>query len=330
MQISYIQRYSKAFWHYLDQDNVIEIAINPDGRIWVERHGDHHMMLVEETMTANDIAQLTKQIAGQQKTVSGINNPITSAMIETDGLPVRIQCVLPPACMGAGSITIRKFSKHEIPASGISMISAGKMSSSQSAIEEIKSIFEGNAGSFEDVATIIVESKLTVMVSGGTGSGKTTVLKALLAKVPKEERIITIEDVPELMPSSPNYVGLITDRDSKNRGPKDLLASVLRMRPDRFLMGELRGDEARMFMEAINTGHSGSLTTMHANTAEKAINRLILMGLGGAANISPRVMVSNICDTIDLVLQSGRNGPKRGIVGYYVPAEHAKELREKF
>ena len=326
---SYIKRFSKEIWEYLIDDAVIEVAVNPDESIWVERAGDDHMHKTDKCMDANAIKQLTGQIAGSQGTKSGRNALITSAMIETTGLPVRVQCVLPPACQGAGSITIRKFSKVSIPSSAINLIEGHASNDVEKAITEIEKIFEAG-GSFDEISDLIVDNRLTVLVSGGTGSGKTTILKALLNKVDKHERVISIEDVPELLPDLPNYVGLLADRDSDMRGPKQLLASVLRMRPDRFLVGELRGDEARMFMEAVNTGHAGSFSTMHANSAQKAINRLVLMGLGGAANISPRVMVSNICDPIDLVLQTGRNGSKRGVTGLFVPSKHVKKLREKF
>lgn len=326
---SYIKRYARAIWDDLTDDAVIEVAVNPDESIWVERTGDAHMRKTEKRMDANAIRQLTGQIAGSQGTKSGRDHLITSAMIDVEGRPVRVQCVLPPACQGAGSITIRKFSKVSIPAAAIGIIDGHASDDVTRPIAEIRKIFE-KKGAFEEAAGLIVESRLTVLVSGGTGSGKTTILKALLEKVDANERVISIEDVPELLPDLPNCVGLIADRDSDRRGPKQLLASVLRMRPDRFLVGELRGDEARMFVEAVNTGHAGSFSTMHANSAEKAINRLVLMGLGGASNISPRTMVSNICDTIDLVVQTGRNGAKRGVTGLYVPAEHARDLREKF
>lgn len=327
---SYIKRYAREIWDELTDDAVIEVAVNPDECIWIERAGDAHMRKTDKRMDANAIRQLTGQIAGSQGTKSGRDHLITSAMIDVAGQPVRVQCVLPPACQGAGSITIRKFSRITIPASAIGIIEGHADDEDITrAVAEIRNIFE-KKGSFEEAAGLIVESRLTVLVSGGTGSGKTTILKALLEKVDANERVISIEDVPELLPDLPNYVGLIADRDSDRRGPKQLLASVLRMRPDRFLVGELRGDEARMFVEAVNTGHAGSFSTMHANSAGKAINRLVLMGLGGAGNISPRTMVSNICDTIDLVLQTGRNGAKRGVTGLYVPAEHVRDLREKF
>jgi len=327
---SYIRRYAKPLWGFLSQDDVLEVAVNPNESVWVERRGDHSMMPTDVTMDANAIAQLTAQIAGAQGSRSGRENLLTSAMLQTDVGQVRVQCVLPPASEGAGSITIRKFSVNRIPASSINIIRQGREHDVSNAIEEIRKIWDSEDPSFDRIADIIVEAHLTVLVSGGTGSGKTTILKAILAKIPSTERIITIEDVQEILPSQPNYVGLLADRDSDVRGPKELLASVLRMRPDRFLMGELRGDEARMFLEAINTGHEGSMSTMHANSAEKAINRLVLMALGGAGNLTPSLIVSNICDTVDIVLQAGRSGPNRGLIGLYVPSEHAKELRTKF
>ncbi len=289
-----------------------------------------YMQPTDAKMTKNEIVQLTKQLAGNQGTKSGKDNLITSAMLdEGDGPPLRVQCVLPPASAGSGTITIRKFSTHQIEPERIPIIHAVSDDPIGQVIEEIKNKWQTDKN-IADIAKTIIENHLTVLVSGGTSSGKTTVLKALMTYLPKEERLITIEDVPELLPNMPNYVSLIADREKENRGPKKLLESVLRMRPDRFLVGELRGDETRMFIEAINTGHTGSLSTMHANTAETAINWLVLMGLGGGANVSPRLMVSNICDTIDLVIQCGRVGDKRGVTGLYVPREHSQELRDKF
>lgn len=346
----YIRRYAAPIWDYLEAPDVIEIAVNPDETVWVERAGAAHMTKTDATITANAIRQLTNQIAGSHGIKSGRNNLITSAMLEVEGKPVRVQCVLPPACGGAGAITIRKFSEVAIPTHDIKILREASEDAVTEHLDAIKRIWD-NPGSdvsvnpqpdgsgtdpsaqcseFAEIAEIIIQNRLTVLVSGGTSSGKTTVLKALLAHVPREERIITIEDVPELLPDLPNYVPLIADRESTIRGPKQLLASVLRMRPDRFLVGELRGDEARVFLEAINTGHAGSLSTMHANSARKAINRLVLMGMGASANVSPRLMVSNICDTVDLILQCGKSENERGLVGYFDPSVHEVELLGKF
>ena len=277
-------------------------------------------------MDANSIAQLTRQLAGDQGTKSGINDLLTSAQLEAeDGTLLRVQCVLPPASAGVGSITIRKSNDTLIPACDIEILCPlDDLWDSQ----HIK--LDRNIGEFEGLADRIVKDRLTVLISGGTSSGKTTALKALLSVIPKTERIITIEDVPELEPNAPNLVTLITDRDSSSRGPKALLAAVLRMRPDRLLLGELRGDEARVFIEAVNTGHDGSMSTIHANSAPKAINRLVLMALGAAPNLTASLMIANICDTIDLVIQVGRQGNKRGITGFFVPADHQSELVAKF
>jgi len=275
MAQNYIRRYATPIWQYLKRDDITEVAVNPDGRVWIETTSNRYMMQTDDRMDENAVKQFTGQLAGEQSTQSG-RGPEKSDWMEA-----------------------------------------------------ISSTFD-QAGSFETIAELIIRHRLNVVVSGGTSSGKTTVLKSLLAKVDPNERVITIEDVPELMPKLPNYVGLIADRDSDVRGPKQLLASVLRMRPDRFLVGELRGDEARVFLEAINTGHDGSMTSLHANSAEKAINRLVLMALGASENLSARTVVTNICDTIDLVLQTGQTDKGRGLVGYYLPSEHVIELRDKF
>lgn len=112
MEPSYIKRYAKPLWDFLQDDSINEVAVNPDETVWIERAGVGDMEKTEAVMDANAIKQFTSQIAGAQKTTSGRKAPITSAMFETDDLPLRVQCVLPPACMGSGSITIRKFSNH--------------------------------------------------------------------------------------------------------------------------------------------------------------------------------------------------------------------------
>ena len=330
MAQNYIRRYATPIWQYLKRDDITEVAVNPDGRVWIETTSNRYMMQTDDRMDENAVKQFTGQLAGEQSTQSGRGHLMTSAMLTVDEVeyPLRVQCVLPPACLGGGSITVRKFAKSFVQAQDIQILKDA-CSEKSDWMEAISSTFD-QAGSFETIAELIIRHRLNVVVSGGTSSGKTTVLKSLLAKVDPNERVITIEDVPELMPKLANYVGLIADRDSDVRGPKQLLASVLRMRPDRFLVGELRGDEARVFLEAINTGHDGSMTSLHANSAEKAINRLVLMALGASENLSARTVVTNICDTIDLVLQTGQTDQGRGLIGWYVPSEHVSELRDKF
>jgi len=308
MAQNYIRRYATPIWQYLKRDDITEVAVNPDGRVWIETTSNRYMMQTDDRMDENAVKQFTGQLAGEQSTQSGRGHLMTSAMLTVDEVeyPLRVQCVLPPACLGGGSITVRKFAKSFVQAQDIQILKDARSEKSDW-MEAISSTFD-QAGSFETIAELIIRHRLNVVVSGGTSSGKTTVLKSLLAKVDPNERVITIEDVPELMPELPNYVGLIADRDSDVRGPKQLL----------------------VFLEAINTGHDGSMTSLHANSAEKAINRLVLMALGASENLSARTVVTNICDTIDLVLQTGQTDKGRGLVGYYLPSEHVIELRDKF
>ena len=122
------------------------------------------------------------------------------------------------------------------------------------------------SGDIDAALRFCVENKLNMIVSGGTSTGKTVAARKILSLIVPEERIITIEEAAELRPEQPNAVTLIADRDTEARSADVLLASTLRMRPDRIVLGEVRGREAMTFLEAINTGHGGSLTTLHAET----------------------------------------------------------------
>ena len=143
----------------------------------------------------------------------------------------------------------------------------------------------------------------------------------MLYLIPDHERLVTIEDSSELRPRQPNVICLIADRSPASpRTAEKLLQATLRLRPDRIIVGELRGSEAATFLEAINTGHGGSFTTLHAQTARKAMDRLALMVMGTGTQLQYAEVMRYLRSTIDLVIQAGRVGNKRGIVEIYVPS----------
>ena len=138
--------------------------------------------------------------------------------------------------------------------------------------------------------------------------------------IPQEERIITIEDAAELYPSQPNTVSLIADRRSETRSTDQLLEATLRMRPDRIIVGEVRGKEAMTFLEAINTGHGGSMTTLHAETPQLALDRLAMAAGRSDVPMSYTDIREYILRSIDVIIQAGRHEDQRGIAEIYVPA----------
>jgi pilus assembly protein CpaF len=155
-----------------------------------------------------------------------------------------------------------------------------------------------------------VKARLNVLISGGAGAGKTTLLNALSAYIPHDHRIITIEDSAELQLQQPHVVRLETrPRNIEGRGEvtqRDLVRNALRMRPDRILIGEVRGDEAIDMLQAMNTGHDGSLTTIHANTTRDALSRLETMVQMGGVKLSERAMRQQVASAINLVIQVAR------------------------
>jgi type IV secretion system protein VirB11 len=173
-----------------------------------------------------------------------------------------------------------------------------------------------------------VANKLNIIVSGGTSTGKTVAARKILAYVPEDERIVTIEEAAELLPSQPNSVTLISNRDVKTQTADVLLTSTLRMRPDRIVLGEVRGQEAMTFLEAINTGHGGSMTTLHAETPQLAVQRLAIAALKTDVPMTYRDMIQYIESSIDVIIQAGRHEGDRGITEFYLPGR-SEEGEEK-
>lgn len=167
----------------------------------------------------------------------------------------------------------------------------------------------------------LVSERLNVIVSGGTSTGKTVAARKIISLIPPEERIITIEEAAELRPEQPNAVTLIADRDTDARSADVLLASTLRMRPDRIVLGEVRGREAMTFLEAINTGHGGSLTTLHAETPQLAVRRLAIAALKTDVPMTYADMVDYIEGSIDVIIQAGRHDGARGVTEFFLPGQ---------
>ena len=174
-------------------------------------------------------------------------------------------------------------------------------------------------GDIDAALSFIVHHKMNALIAGATDSGKTTVARKMLAQVSDSERIITIEDAPELQLTQPNVVTLIAARDSKTRSPDIMLTSCMRMRPDRLIVGEVRGKEAMTFIEAINTGHGGSMTTIHAETPKLALWKLAIMALKSELPLTFDDTLRYIASSIDVVVQNGRAGGERGVLEFYIP-----------
>ncbi|MNX90695.1 Type IV secretion system protein VirB11 [compost metagenome] len=172
------------------------------------------------------------------------------------------------------------------------------------------------AGDVAGLLSAAVKGRRNILISGGTSTGKTTFLNALMKEVPAGERLIFIEDTPELHLRHPNAVGLLAARSALGEAAAttdDLLNASLRMRPDRVILGELRGPEAYTFLRAVNTGHPGSMTTVHADSPERAVEQLALLVLQGGTRLVREDVIHYVRSTIDVYVQLERVGGQRSV-----------------
>lgn len=272
----------------ISDDTITEVMINGSENIFIEQNGrlfklDKHF---ESQRRLEDIIQRIVGLAGREVNQA---NPICDTRLP-DGS--RVNVVLPPIALCGPTLTIRKFSKT--PMTMEKLIAYGSIT------QEIA-----------DKLALLVKAKYNIFISGGTGSGKTTFLNALSNYIPKDERVITIEDSAELqIVGVENLVSLET-RNANASGAgqitiRDLIKSSLRMRPERIIVGECRGGEALDMLQAMNTGHDGSLSTGHANSTQDMLSRLETMVLQGAAGLPLEAIRQQIASAVDIIIHLSR------------------------
>ena len=319
---SYAEQGLKPLEALLSSDDVNEIVINPDNRIFVEYAQKAHMEeVVDVEMSQQEIHSLGNNLAGDTGNALGEDHPIVSGRVFVFNNDVRVQVVVPPAIEKGVSLSIRKYVSRvlmptEIQFIGGSVDDIGKsrMWSKDNLREQI------DDQSLPEFFSHMIESRMNILISGGTSSGKTTIARALLNMCNENERIVTIEDAIELRPTHNNAVALVASRlEGSDRTTAKLLESSLRMRPDRLIVGELRGSEAYNFLEAINTGHPGSISTIHADSPTLALERIALMVMQMGVRLSRQDIIEYAKQTIDLIIQVGRRDGKRGIIDVLMP-----------
>jgi type IV secretion system protein VirB11 len=298
---------------HLGRADVTDIYINQPGEAWLECLGGAVERHVVPALTEMVLARLARQLAALTHQGVSREHPLMSAILP-DGS--RVQVVAPPATRDHMAIAIRKQIAPRL--SLADYVANGAFA--QTGSDPLRQADEGGSAAHEqigpaDVARVLadgVRSRKNILISGGTSTGKTTFMNALLREVPREERLILIEDTPELAVDHPNHVGLIAVRGELGEArvtANDLVTASLRMRPDRIILGELRGSEAFAFLRAINSGHPGSMTTIHADTPESAIEQLVLLVLQAGTGLSRTDIRHYIAQTIDLFVQL-RRGPR--------------------
>ncbi len=271
----------------LEDDDISEIMVNSAEEIYFEKNGKLYKS--EITFSSNQaVLYAIERIVTPLGRRIDEGSPLVDARLK-DGS--RVNAIIPPLALKGPSITIRKFMKQRLH--GEDLIKFG------SASKEMM-VFINNA----------VKNRQNIVVSGGTGSGKTTLLNILSNNIPDNERIVTIEDSAELKLYQPNLVSL-ESRPPNQEGKgaveiRDLVKNSLRMRPDRIVVGECRGGEALDMMQAMNTGHDGSLTTLHANSAVDCLARLEVLILMAEMDLPSRAIREQIASSVDIVLQQTR------------------------
>lgn len=272
----------------ISDDSITEVMINGSENIFIEQNGHLYKLdkQFESQRRLEDIIQRIVGLAGREVNQA---NPICDTRLP-DGS--RVNVVLPPIALCGPTLTIRKFSKTPM--------TIEKLIQYDSITKEIA-----------DKLELLVRAKYNIFISGGTGSGKTTFLNALSNYIPKDERVITIEDSAELQIANIENLVRLETRNANAAGAgqitiRDLIKSSLRMRPERIVVGEVRGGEALDMLQAMNTGHDGSLSTGHANSTEDMLSRLETMVLQGAAGLPLEAIRQQIASAIDIIIHLSR------------------------
>lgn len=299
---SYLSENLRAcFGDLIEDERMTEIAVNADGSVWIERVGDPAMQRAPLTLDPPTALKLGHDVAGESpvsktRTLAGSEFFLGASLW-------RAQVVAPPTVESGFSVALRRAVSDHLP---LSRLCAGVNMKSliQGEDDAARRVFEAfDAGNFQKFITRAVLAKWNILFSGGTSSGKTTWARACLDVVPEDERILTIEDVYELRPKHPNCLAM---RSSEAATPSDLLKACLRLRPDRVIMGELRGAEAFDFLSVVNSGHGGTISTLHADSPEGALYRLANMVMQAGMGKEQGAIIEECRRAIHVVIQLGR------------------------
>jgi pilus assembly protein CpaF len=292
MSFEVIIPFLKPIEHLLASETVSEIMVNPDGSIWMEESGQ--IQPLPETRFDDGALQTGLEvIANRFGKKLDADSPILNLRLP-DGS--RMAAMIPPVVNPGPLMTIRKFTSRNFTLADLMRV---EMLTEEQAVMLTDAVREGQ----------------NILIAGGTGSGKSTLLGTLADAIPKTERILLIEDTAELHIRKPHIVSTESQLDThrSNVTFDDLLKAALRHRPDRIIVGEVRGPEARTLLDAMNTGHRGTLATIHASSADESIRRLASLAIRSSSNLQLSVAEEDVRRCINLIVHISRHQGKRRV-----------------
>ena len=327
MNLAALETYLLPLKNIFAEDGVNEISINKPQEAWIEKRGDTRREILPQ-LDFNHLRELAQLVA--QSTTQRISEetPLLSATLPTG---FRIQIVIPPACEpGTIGMSIRKPSSMNLYLDDYEKLGAFDNIVIEEEIDNNILILKELLLK-KDIKNFLLQSvllKKNIIISGGTSTGKTTFTNAMLKAIPTGERIITCEDAREIdLKDHPNRMHLLASKGGQGRAKvttQDLIEACLRLRPDRIIVGELRGIEAFSFLRAINTGHPGSISTLHADTPKMALEQLKLMVMQAGLGMPPDQIKEYILNVVDIVVQLKRGAKGRRYISeiYFKGAQH--------
>ena len=300
---------------WLGRPEVTDLLVNAPGEVWVETAAEGMRREPAPGLDETTLQRLARQIAAFSSQGVSREQPLLSATLP-DG--ARVQVAGPPATRGGTVLAVRKhlisdLSLEDLSAGGLfEPLPGGEARASDEAVLDALLERDDRLGFLREA----VRRRKTIVISGGTGSGKTTLLNALVKEIDPSERLVVIEDAAEIRLDHPNSVGLIAVRGDMGEARVDadaLLTAALRLRPDRILLGELRGSEAFAFLRAVNSGHPGSITTIHADSPAGALDQIGLLALTSGLELGWDKVQAYVSRVIDVVVQIERSSGVRRI-----------------
>lgn len=321
----FLTKFLEPIQPWLDRDDVSEVCVNEPGVVWVEQMGALGMERHDvPAMSEKSIIQLARQVAANSKQSVNEQTPLLSAALPTGE---RIQVVLPPCAPAGGGLSIRKQVVRNlslddyVKAGAFDDAKATELGDVTSVDRKLQGLLAD--GDFPKFISEAIKNRKNILVSGGTSTGKTTFLNAISKEIEDYERLVTIEDTREVDLKQPNVFSMLASKGGQGEAKVtigDLLEASLRLRPERILLGELRGTEAYTFLQAVNTGHPGSITTLHADSPNGAFERLALMVMQADLGLRREEIMAYVRSVVEVVIQLQRlPGGKRIVSEIYFP-----------